>query len=134
MDGYDLTALIFAREVSGPLTSLVKTIDKQLAEVSARHKRADKFGVFVVFCNDDAGMNQQLKDLSAKEKLKHVVLCTTRSSGPPRYQVAKEADLTVVVYANSEDVTANFPLKRGELNEDRSRAIIKALTQVLPKK
>ncbi len=129
-----MTALIFAREVSGPLTGLVKTIDKQLDEASARKKKAERLGVFVVFCSDDAGMKQKLQDLAASEKLKHVVLCTTKPAGPPRYRVAREADLTVVVYGESEDVTANFPLKKGELNEDRTKAIVKALTQVLPRK
>ena len=38
MDGYGLVALIFAREVSDPLISLVKAIDKQLEEKIAASK------------------------------------------------------------------------------------------------
>jgi hypothetical protein len=132
--GYDLVALIFAREVSDPLTGLVKEIDRQLDATSARGLGANKLGVFVVFCNDDAGLGQRLRDLIAKEGLKQVVLCTHNAAGPTRYRVAKEADLTVVIFEDRARVAANFPLRKGDLDEARSQAIIKALTQVLPKK
>jgi hypothetical protein len=135
LDGYGLTALIFAREVSGPLTSLVKAIDRQLDETSARlGKRPDRLGVFVIFCNDDAKMNERLKDLAARERLRHVVLCTHNSAGPRRYQVAREADLTVVVYDPNEEVTANFPLRKGVLDEKKGKDILQAITRALPKR
>jgi hypothetical protein len=130
---YSLTSVIFAREVSGPLTSLVKMIDKQLDEASVRHPSPTIRGVFVIFCTDDAGMNQRLKDLAAKEGLKHVVLCTTNAAGPPQYKVASEADLTVLTYKPVRTVVANIPLRKGELNEERTKMILKELSQSLPK-
>jgi len=135
VDGYGLTALIFAREVSGPLTGLVKTIDRQLDETSARRpKGADRLGVFVIFCNDDPRMSDRLKELAAREGLKHVVLCTHNSAGPRRYNVARGADLTAVVYDPNETVTANFPLLKGELDEKKSKAVLQAITQALPRR
>lgn len=134
MSGYDLVALIFAREISDDLTGLVKRIDKQLDETMARQKRTAKLGVFVIFCTDDAnGMQPKLKELSAKEGLKQVVLCTFAAEGPRRYKVAKEAAFTVAVYKNHEDVSANFALKKGALDKDKADAIVKAVTTVLPK-
>ena len=134
MGGYDLAALIFAREVSGPLTSLVKTIDKQLGESSARHKGPNKLGVFVVFCSDDANLKQQLQNLIAKEGIKHVVLSisTQNAQGPPRYRIAREADLTVVVYQNRRRVAANFVVDSEDLTADRTKEIMEALKKVLP--
>jgi DNA-binding LacI/PurR family transcriptional regulator len=133
VQGYDLVALIFVREVSDPLTGLVKQIEKQMAETLARAADANKLGVFIIFCNDDAGLKGQLEDLIAKKRLKQVVLCATNAEGPPRYRVAKEADFTVVIYEDKK-VTANFALKKGALDKDKSKEIVKALTQVLPKK
>ena len=114
------------------MTSLVKTLDKQLDEMATRPGH-DRPGVWVIFCNDDAGMQQKLKDLIAKEGVKQVVLSTHGAAGPKRYAVAPEADVTVVIY-NNKKVTANFPLKKGGLGKDKAREITKALTQVLPRK
>lgn len=63
-----------------------------------------------------------------------MVLATTSAQGPPRYRVAKEADLTVVIYENHNRVSANFPLRIGDLTEDRAEDIVDALIRVLPKK
>ena len=49
--------MIFAREVSDSLTSLVKKLD------AATAKNSDaKMGSFVVFCNDDEDLKDKLKD------------------------------------------------------------------------
>ena len=134
MQGYDLVALIFAREVSDPLTGLVKTIDKQLTESGARHKTGRKLGVFVVFCSDDPGLQPQLQNLITKEGIKNVVLSVSRnkSQGPPRYRIAREADLTLVIYANRNKVAANFVLDSDDLTSDRSKEIMTSLMKVLP--
>jgi hypothetical protein len=130
---YGLNAVIFAREVNGPLTGLVKQMDRRLEEAS-RRTGPENLGVFVVFCNDDPGLRQRLQDLAAKEGLKHVVLCATNSAGPPRYRLAREADLTALIYGGGpRKVAANVPLKKGELDKKRAKAILNALNQVLPK-
>jgi hypothetical protein len=133
VSGYSVAALIFAREVSDPLTSLVKQIDKQLAGTPAPRPGMRKPGVFVVLCNDDAGMRKQFQGLIAKEGIKHVVLCTTDSEGPKNYRLAREAAQTVVIYKGAQVVSANYPLKKGELNEKKAKEIRKALADVLPR-
>jgi hypothetical protein len=133
VSGYGLNAVIFAREVNGPLTSLVKQMDRRLEEASRRTGPENR-GVFVVFCSDDPGMRQRLQELAAKEGLKHVVLCTTNSAGPPRYRLAREADLTVLIYGGGpRKVAANVALRKGELEEQRTSVILKELNQVLPR-
>lgn len=122
------------REVSDPLTSLVKQIDEQLAGRPSLTNRDKKLGVFVIFCSDDPRLGQQLKDLLAKEKLKNVVLCTTTPGGPPRYRVAKEADLTAAIYNDRRRVVANFALEKGGLDANKTKAILGAIGQVLPAK
>ncbi len=122
------------REVSDPLTSMVKQIDEQLEGRPSHRNGERKLGVFVIFCSDDPKLGQQLKDLLAKEKLKNVVLCTTTPTGPPRYRVSKEADLTAAVYNVNRRVTANFALSKGGLDGDKSKAILEAIGRVVPAK
>jgi hypothetical protein len=132
VDGYGLHALIFARDLSDPLTSLVKTIDKQLEKSSAGLKKGvGKLGVFVIFLNEDPGLKTQLQDLIARESVKRVVLTTHKAQAPSRYRIAREAELTVVIYRHDNDVIANFVLDAEELAE-RSDDIMKALRKVLP--
>jgi hypothetical protein len=133
VDNYDLAGLIFAREVSGPLTSLVKQMDKQVGEAMARHPRRNNPGVFIVFCNDDPNLKTQLQQVVVKEGLKHVVLCAVGSVPPKRYAVANEADLTVLIWKDSDVVKANFPLRKGDLDERKAKAITEELSRVLPK-
>jgi hypothetical protein len=132
--GHNLTALIFAREVSDPLTGLVKAIDKQLEESFPRRKNGNRFGVFVVFCSNDPGLPKQLQSLIAREGLKHVVfsLSEDRSQGPPRYRVARDAELTVAVYQDRRRVVANFVLDSVDLTADRADEVVAALRKVLP--
>jgi hypothetical protein len=54
--------------------------------------------------------------------------------GIVRYQVVREADLTAVVYDPNETVTANFPLKKGDLDEKKAKAILGAITQALSRR
>jgi hypothetical protein len=120
--------MIFAREVTGPLTSLVKKIDAE----TGKQKDAS-MGSFVVFCSDAEGLEVQLQKLAEKEKLKDIILAIDNPTGPPKYKIAKDADVTVVLYLEHE-VKANFALKKGELNDKKIEEIIKALPKILPSK
>ena len=125
--------MIFVREVSDPLTSLVKHIDQQLEEAAALSPTQRKRGIYVIFCNDDPSQTKQLQGWIAGAQLKHVVVCKDSAAGPERYRVAKEADLTAVVYSGNR-VKANIPLRKGQLNECSAAEITESLSQVLPKR
>jgi hypothetical protein len=134
VDGYGLVALIFAREVSDPLISLVKVIDKQLEMSALSRQCREKPGVHVVFCSDDPGLKQRLDALIAREGIKHIVLSVSKNKaqGPPRYRIAREAELTVVIFKDEEEVVANYVLDSIDLTADRGDEIMKALKKVLP--
>jgi hypothetical protein len=124
--------LIFVREASDPLTSLVKQIDRRLA--AAAGKTPQSLGAYVLFVNNSDGLKQRLGAMAAKENLKHVNLCI---GAPPKgYEVANEADVTAVIYTVGrrwqQQVKANFALRKGELNAEKAAAIVKALSDVLP--
>src|ERR1700694_4340372 len=95
--------MIFARDISDPLTSLVKKID----EATGQHQDAH-MGSFIVFCSDNDDLEKPLKKFGAKEDLKNLIV--TRwddTTGPTKYRVAKEAAVTVVLYEQG-TVQANF--------------------------
>lgn len=114
------------------MTSLVKQIDQRLAAVVGKTPRP--LGAYFIFVNNATGLKQQLQALTAKEKLQHVNLCI--GAPPKTYEVANEADVTVVIYTADrrpkQKVTANFALRKGELNSAKIEAIVKALSEVLP--
>jgi hypothetical protein len=120
--------MIFAREVSDPLTSLVKKIDTATAKNSSC-----KMGSFVVFCSDDQGLEEKLKDLAKKENLDHIVLTIDNPTGPPKYKVAKDADVTVVLYERQQ-VKANYAFKKGEMKDKDIEKIVADLSKILPEK
>ena len=103
--------MIFAREVSDSLTSLVKKIDIE----TAKNSKA-KMGSFVVFMSEDEKLGDTLKTLADKQGLKKLVLTIDNPAGPKGYEVSKDADITVVFY-NKRKVMANHAIKKGELNE-----------------
>ncbi len=121
-------------EVSDPLTGLVKKIDKIVDEASAKKTDGQKLGTFVLVGDAD-GRADQLKKIAEKEALKRVSLCI--SAPPARYEVNKEAEVTVVIYSigrpGQQQVTANFALRKGELNKETHEAILEELSKVLPK-
>ena len=119
--------MIFAREITGPLTSLVKKID----EATAKNSKA-RMGSFVVVCNDDEKMEDKLKDLAKKEDLKKTVLTVVdRKAGPPGYKLHPDADVTVVLYTKR-NTKAQYAFKKGDLKEKDVEAILADLPKILP--
>jgi hypothetical protein len=111
------------------LTSLVKKVDAATAE----NKKA-RMGSFVVFCNDDEKMEEQLKSLAEKEKLNTTVLTIVdKKSGPSGYDINPEADITVVLYVGK-TVKANHAFKKGEMKEKDIKAIMEDLPKILDAK
>ena len=127
-NGENPVAMIFAREVNDGLTSLVKKIDE------ATEKHSDcRMGSFVVFCNDDEGLEKKLKALAKKEKLENVVLTIDNPAGPRDYKIARDADITVVLYTKHK-VKANYAFKKGELTAREIDTIVADVSKILPKK
>ena len=123
------------RETSDPLTGLVKKIDQAVDQAAGKRAGNRGLGAFVLFDGNADGLDQRLREMAEKEGLKRVNLCI--GAPPPDYEVAKEAEVTVVIYSVGrrweQKVTANFALRKGELDEATADAIVKALTETLPK-
>jgi hypothetical protein len=126
--GTSPVAMIFAREASPQLTALIKKID----EATAKNKTA-RMGSFVVFLSDNEKLGDQLKEIATKENLKHCVLSIDNPAGPQRYNVARDADVTVVLYEDH-TVRANHTFRKGQLNEQAINRVVADLPKILDPK
>src|SRR5262245_19343586 len=104
--------MIFAREVSDSLTSLVKKVD----EATVKNSK-ERLISFVVVCNDDEKMEDTLKVLAKKEDLKKCTLSLVdRKAGPSNYELHPQADVTVVMYVKRK-TQAQYAFKKGEMKD-----------------
>jgi hypothetical protein len=122
-------ALVFAREVNGPVTSLLKKLD----EATLQNRKAKMFSFLVALNDDTPGTARQLKALAEKEKIQQTVLAVFDSSGPPEYKLAKEAEVVVVLYDDA-TVRSTLAYRKGELNDKEIAHILDELPRILPKK
>ena len=121
--------MLFARDVTGPLSSLLKQFDAAVA----KNKDAD-LRSFAIFLTDDAdAMELKLKQLAEKEKVsENVPLAIVEDlAGPPEYKIDKDAAVTVLLYTKGK-VVRNFAFKAGDLREKDVKAIVADLSKILP--
>lgn len=113
------TACVFTRKIDENVTGLVKQIDAALAKDADKKSRA-----FVVLITDDAdGAAKQLEKLAEKEKIKNVPLTLVEGpTGPPEYKIAKEAEVTVLMWNGP--VKYNHAFAKGELKKDKIAAVL----------
>ena len=106
---------------------------KKLDEATGKNKDA-KMGSFVVMLTDNKDkMEAELKKLDEKEKFQKIVLAIDAAAGPDDYNIAKDADVTVLLYTKQR-VKKNFAFKKGELTEAKIAEILKELPAILPEK
>ena len=116
--------MVFAREVNPTVTKLIKELDS----CTAKNKSAD-MGSCVIFCSDAKYLEAKLKNLVEKEKVQNCVLAIDNPAGPEDYNIAKDADVTVLVYKERK-VAANFAFKKGEMKDKDVSAVIKAVAKI----
>jgi hypothetical protein len=126
VNGENPVAMIFARETSPALTTLIKKID-----VATQHNKNHEMGSFVVFLSDKEGLDKELKSMANAAGLKKIVLAIDNPAGPQKYKVAKDADVTVVLYTEHL-VKANYAFKKGELKNTDIDQIVADVAKIVP--
>jgi hypothetical protein len=108
------------------LTSLVKSLD---AEVS---KSGEKLCTFVVLLTEDERqMTKDLKKFAADNMVKKVPLTIGEAhAGPPAYKIAKDADITVMMWKGSK-VEVNHAYSKGKMTEADVKTIINEVPKLL---
>ena len=110
--------MIFAREVSDNLTSLVKKIDS-----------AKNVNSFVIFLSDDEKTKDQAIALAKKENIKNTVFAIDNVAGPRGYNIAKDAEITVMLYTDRK-VVSNHAYTKSNFNAKAVAAILKDLPKI----
>lgn len=125
-NGNNPVAMIFARDPSNKV--LVELISKLDAETV---KNADKkMGSFAIFCSDSESLGTTLKDVAKSNKLKAFVLAIDDVKGPEPYKIAKDADVTVVLYTKSK-VVANYAFRKGEMKSSDVEKIVADVAKIV---
>jgi len=119
-------AMVFAREVTPETARLIKAID------AANTRNKDSMGSFVVFLGKNEELEKKLKDLVKENNIKTTILAIDNPGGPEGYKVARDADVTVVLY-RERTVKANHAFKRGELKDSGIKAVVADLPKILEK-
>jgi hypothetical protein len=123
-NGANPVAMIFARELTPELKKLITKLDQ------CTDKNSDcKMGSFVVFLSDSESLNKSLESFAKDADLKKVVLAVDNPAGPKGYEVAKDADVTVVLYKNR-NVKANFAYGKGGLNDKAIDSILESVPKI----
>lgn len=107
------------------MTSLVKKID----EATVKNKKKE-MGSFVIFLDKSDEYEKKVKALGDKIALKETVLALDNPAGPKGYNIAKEADVTVLLYVDRK-VKANFVYEKGKLTAADVEKIMKELPKIL---
>jgi hypothetical protein len=110
------------------VTSLVKKIDT----ATVKNQKSDMRS-WVIFLSDQEGLDKKLKEFADKDNIKKTALAIDNPGGPPSYRIAKDADVTVLLYDHKR-VKANFAFKKGQLTEKDIDKIVHALPKIMPEK
>ncbi len=121
-------AVVFAREITPPLTSLVKKID----EATEKNSGCNMCSFVVVLSDDQDAAEKQIKEFAKKEDLKKVALTVFDTAGPKPYHINKDADVTVFLYVGKK-VKTSYAFRKGELQEKDVETILGDLPKITTK-
>ena len=117
---------IFARSAADPaLKKLITTLE----DAAAKNAKAE-LNAFVVFCSNNDKLQSELKAFAEKANLKNVVLAIDEPAGPDKYNINKDADVTVVLY-KERVVKANHAFAKGKLNEKDIETLSAEITKLV---
>jgi hypothetical protein len=135
--GLNPVAAVFLREAPNPDTPAASLL-KKLDEAVARHERV-KLGAFAVLLTDQftnelasKGLVQTLERLVSSLDLKGLVLSVGGAAGPEKYNLNKDAAVTVLLY-HEHKVVANFAFAKDKFSDKDVAAIVAAVDKMAPK-
>jgi hypothetical protein len=118
-NGENPVAMVFARTADDPaLQKLIKALD----EATVKNEKAE-MGSFVVYLSADERLESKLKEQAKSANLKKLILAIESPEGPAKYDVAKNADITVVLYKERK-VKANYAFEKGKLTDQDVQKIV----------
>ncbi len=125
-NGDNPVAVVFARNADDPaLKKLIAALD------TATDKNAKaEMGSFVVYLSAEDTLEAKLKAQVSDAKYKKIVLSIESPEGPSKYNIAKDADVTVLLY-RERVVAANYAFAKGKLTEDDVTKIVADVSKIV---
>ena len=116
---------IFAREINDNLASLVKELDK----VVDKNKN---MAAFVVLLSEDPDATEKkLKEFAAKHKIKNLPLTVFDGvAGPGNYKIAKEAEVTVLMW-KKRVIAVNHAFGKNGLDKKAVKKVVADTSKIL---
>src|SRR5260370_7684874 len=96
-------------------------------------KKGGKMGRVGGFGGEDEGLKGKITKIGQDQNIKDTNLAIDNPAGPQKYNVSKDADVTVVLYLDHE-VKANYAYKKGDLTEKDIEKVVNDLPKILPSK
>ena len=118
---------VFARELTDDLASLVKQLDAVVGKNEAK-----KMGGFVVLLSENPDADEaKVKAFAEKHGIKNLPLTLFDGvAGPPKYNLAKEADVTVHLWVKQE-VKAKHAFGKGGLTASAVKQVVADTAKIL---
>jgi hypothetical protein len=110
--------------VNDNLTSLVKQLDPIVGQNKKR-----RMSSVIVLLSDDESQEKALKQLSGT--LKHISAGIDNPAGPKAWRIAKDADVTVILYERHQ-IKANHAFKKDQLDAKAIEKILADVPKIVP--
>jgi hypothetical protein len=115
---------IHARKITDDLASLVKQLDGMVDSVEDKKGNETKHAFLVYLTDDPDAAAAELESLAEKHKIKNVPLTVfDGAAGPPAYNIAKEAEVTIVMWKDRE-VQANHAFAANGLDKAALKKVL----------
>jgi hypothetical protein len=127
---------VFARRVPKEKDALLTLLGK--VDDTVANRQAAELRGFAAFLNADYANEDSRKALvgdleNIAKEWKKVILCVGDDKGPEKYNINKDAEVTVVLY-NKHQVVANFAFAKEKLTDKDVNEIVAAIEKIAPKK
>src|SRR5262245_58296171 len=118
---------VFTRELTDSVKELVKQIDKKVGENEEK-----KMAAFVVVLTDDPdAIEPKLESLAKDSKIEKTPLTIVEGvTGPPEYKLSKDAEVTVMMWVESE-VKVNHAYAKGKLDKKAVKTLVEETKKIL---
>ncbi len=118
---------VFARELTDDLASLVKQLD----DVVGKNKDKKMAGFVVLLSENPDADEAKVKAFAEKNGIKNLPLTIFDGvAGPPSYKLAKEADVTVLMWVKTE-VKVNHAFGKGGLTASAAKQVVGDTAKIL---
>lgn len=116
--------LMFARDMSAPLTTLARRVDEVARD------QANKVDSFVVLLGESAELEGKLKELALNQQLRNTTLSVEPAARGRAFHVSRTSDITVLISANGA-ARGYYTFKLRDFNTEACDKLLAELAKIL---